>query len=116
MSPVRLHRPPAKEIGPLPPYALAYNEVLPDSHREALRRAAIVYLNECHEALRQLAPGDSYADDPIGEYLPGRYDHHYDASFARDWVVAVTVVRWKLAQLCEVNLSCVAVESRSGRS
>ena len=109
-TPVRLQKSPAKEIGPLPPYALAYKDVLPESHREALRRGAIVYLDECYEALRQLRPGDSYADSPIGWYLPRRYDHYYDGRFARDWLVAVTVAGWKLGQPGEVTLSCVAEE------
>ena len=109
-APVRLQRSPAKAIGPLPPYALAYEEVLPQSHREALRRAAIVYLDECYDALRQLGSGDSYADSPIGWYLPRRCDHYYDGRFARDWVVAVTVVGWKLAQPGEVTWSCVGEE------
>lgn len=108
--PVRGQKPPAKAIGTLPPYALAYKDELPESHREGLRKAAIVYLDECYNALAQLNPGDSYADSPIGWYLPGRYEHYYDARFARDWVAAVTVVGWKLAQPSELKLSCVAEE------
>ena len=109
-APGRLQRPPAKEIGPVPPYALAFKDALPESHREALRRAAIVYLDECYDALRRLGPGDSYADSPIGWNLPRRYEHYYDGRFARDWVAAVTVVGWKLGQPGEVTLSCVAEE------
>lgn len=109
-APVRLQAPPAKEIGRLPPYALAYKDELPESHREALRRAAVVYLDECYNALAELGPGESYAESPVGWYLPGRYEHYYDARFARDWIAAVTVVGWKLAQPDEITLSCVAEE------
>ena len=77
---------------------------------EARRRAAIVYLDECYQALRQLGSGDSYADSAIGSYLPGRYGHYYDGRFARDWVVAVTVVGWKLSQPEELKLFSVAEE------
>lgn len=83
---------------------------LSESHREGLRKAAIVYLDECYNALAQLDPGDSYADYPIGCYLARRYEHYYDARFARDWVATVTIVGWKLAQPSELKLSCVAEE------
>lgn len=109
-APVRLRKPPAKEIGTPPPYALAYQDDVPVSHREALRQAAVVYLDECYTALAQLGPGESYADSPIGWYLPRRYEHYYDGRFARDWIAAVTVVGWKLAQPSEVTLACVAEE------
>lgn len=79
------------------------------------RRGAIVYLDECHETLHQLGPGDSYADSAIGRYLPRRYDHYYDGCFARDWVVAVTVVGWN--SVSRGRSSCPASQrsSRSGR-
>jgi hypothetical protein len=109
-APVRLHPRPAKAVGALPPYALAYREELPPSHREALRRGAIVYLDECYGALAELRPGESCAESPIGWYLPRRYEHYYDGRFARDWIAAITVVGWKLAQEDEVTLSCVGEE------
>jgi hypothetical protein len=109
-APLRLQTPPAKNIGSLPPYAAAYADVLPESHRAALRSAAIVYLDECYEALREFGRGDSYAESAIGRYLPPRYEHYYDGRFARDWLATITVVGWKLGQPGRVELSCVAEE------
>jgi hypothetical protein len=106
----RLRRPPAKEVGKPPPYAAAYADVLPASHREALREAAVTCLDECFSAIADGEPGQSYADSPIGAYLPSRYEHYYDGRFARDWTTTVAVVGWKLAQPGEVTLACVAEE------
>jgi hypothetical protein len=39
--PLKLRNPLAKEVGKQPPYAAAYADVLQESHREALRDAAI---------------------------------------------------------------------------
>lgn len=109
-APVKLRRPPAKEVGKPPPYAAAYADVLPESHREALRDAAITYLDECFAAIAEGDPGQSYADTPIGSYLPSRYEQYYDGRFARDWATTVAVVGWKLAQPDNVTLACVAEE------
>jgi hypothetical protein len=109
-APVRLRRPPAKEVGKPPPYAAAYADVLPASHREALRDAAITYLDECFSAVADGEPGQSYAATPIGSYLPSRYEQYYDGRFARDWATAVAVVGWKLAQPGDIALACVAEE------
>jgi hypothetical protein len=109
-APAKLRRPPAKEVGKLPPFAAAYADVVPASHREALRDAAVTYLDECFSAIAEGEPGQSYADSPIGSYLPSRYEHYYDGRFARDWTTTVAVVGWKLAQPGEVTLACVAEE------
>ncbi len=57
-------------------------DVLPQSHREARRDAAISYLDECFSAIAEGEPGQSYADTPIGSYLPRRYEQYYDGRFA----------------------------------
>jgi hypothetical protein len=67
--PVTLRRPPAKTIEKPPPYAIAYANVLPESHREALRDAAIAYLDECFSAIADCEPGQSYANTPSGTLL-----------------------------------------------
>jgi hypothetical protein len=61
---LKLRRPPAKEVGKPPPYAVAYADVLPESHREALRHAAITYLDEWFSAIVDGQPGQSYSDTP----------------------------------------------------
>jgi hypothetical protein len=109
-APAKLRRAPAKEIGELPPFAAAYADVLPASHREALRDAATTYLDECFSAIAEGEHGQSYADTPIGSYLPSRYEHYYDGRFARDWTTTVAVVGWKLGQPGDVVLACVAEE------
>ena len=109
-APAKLRRPPAKEVGKPPPFAAAFADVLPASHRAALRDAAITYLDECFSAIADGEPGQSYADTPIGSYLPSRYEQYYDGRFARDWTTTVAVVGWKLAQPGEVTLACVAEE------
>jgi hypothetical protein len=103
---LKLRRPPAKEVGKPPPYAAAYTDVLPESHREA----PVTYLDECFAAIADGEPGQSYADTPIGSYLPSRYEQYYEGRFARDWTTTVAVVGWKLAQPGEVTLACVAEE------
>src|SRR5262245_49846881 len=108
--PAKLRRPPAKEVGKLPPFAAAFADVLPASHREALRNAAITYLDECFSALAEGEPGQSYADTPIGSYLPARYEQYYDGRFTRDWTTTVAMVGWKLSQPGQVTFACVAEE------
>jgi hypothetical protein len=108
--PVRPRKPPAKAVGEPPPFAAAYADVLPESHREALRDAAITYLDECFSAIAEGEPGQSYADTPIGSYLPRRYEQYFDGRFARDWATTIAVVGWKLAQPGDVTLACVAEE------
>lgn len=107
---VTLRKPPAKLVGKQSPYAAAYADVLPQSHRDALRDAAIVHLDECFSAIADGEPGQSYADTALGTYLPQRYEHYYDGRFARDWTTTVAVVGWKLAQPGDVTLACVAEE------
>jgi hypothetical protein len=104
--PAKLRKPPAKEVGKQTPYAPAYADVLPASHRDA----AITYLDECFSAIADGEPGQSYADTPIGSYLPARYEQYYDGRFARDWATSVAVVGWKLAQPGDLPLACVAEE------
>ena len=71
--------------------------MLPESLREALRDSAITYLDECFSSVAEGEPGQSYADTPIGSYLPQRYEQYYDGRFAREWATTVAVVGWKLA-------------------
>jgi hypothetical protein len=108
--PVKLRRPPARKVGKLPAYAAAYADVLPESHREALRGAASTYLDECFSAIAEGKPGQSYAETPIGYYLPSRYEHYYDGRFARAWTTTVAVVGSKLGQPGDLTLACVAEE------
>jgi len=84
--------------------------VLPEFHRDALRDAAIACLDECFSAIAEGEPGQSYADTPIGSYLPRRYEHYYDGCFARDWATTIAVVGWKLAQPGDIALACVTEE------
>jgi hypothetical protein len=55
---LKLRRPSAKTVGKPPPYAIAYANVLPESHREALRDAAIAYLDECFSAIADGEPAE----------------------------------------------------------
>jgi hypothetical protein len=75
-----------------------------------LRDAGIIYVDECFSVIADGEPGQSYADTPIGSYLPSRYEQYYDGRFARDWTTTVAVVGWKLAQAGELTLACVAEE------
>jgi hypothetical protein len=76
--PLKLRRPPGKKVGKPPPSTTAYADVLPESHREALRDAAITYLDECFSAIADGEPGQNYANTPIGSYLPQRHEQYYD--------------------------------------
>ena len=61
-------------VGTPPPFAAAYADVLPETHREALRNAAITYLDDCFSTIADGEPGQSHADTPIGSYRPSRYE------------------------------------------
>jgi hypothetical protein len=80
---LKLWKPPAKDVGTRAPFAAAYADVLPESHRDALRDAAITYLDDCFSTIADGEPGQSYADTPIGSYIPSRYEQYYDGRFAR---------------------------------
>src|SRR5262249_23010003 len=108
--PVKLRRPPARKVGKLAALAAACANVLPESHREALRGAAITYLDEGFSAIADGGAGELYGEPLIGYYLPSRYEHYSDGRFARGWVTTVAVVGWKLGQPCDVTLACVAEE------
>jgi hypothetical protein len=73
-APVKLRRPPAKQVGKPPLYAAAYADVLPESHREALRHAAITYLDECFSAIAEGKPGKSCLQAVVA--APGRRRVH----------------------------------------
>jgi hypothetical protein len=45
-----------------------------EGYREALRDAAIAYLDECFSAIADSEPGRSYANTPSGSYLPLRIE------------------------------------------
>ncbi len=72
-APVRLRKPPAKEIGTPPPYALPYQDDLPALHREALRRAA-GSSTSTSATVRSLssAPGKATRIAPSAGTSPGR--------------------------------------------
>jgi hypothetical protein len=44
----------------------------------------LTYLDDCFSTIADGEPGQSYADTPIGSYLPSRYEQYYDGRFARD--------------------------------
>jgi hypothetical protein len=101
---------PVKDCGPKQPFAPYFADVLPESHREALRSASITYLEECYDALHSTPGHASFVETAIAEHLPPRYERYYDGLFAKEWTTAVAVVGWKLAQRERPALSCVAEE------
>ncbi len=68
------------------------------SHLEALRNAAITYLDECFSAIAEGQPVQSYADTPIGSYLPSRYEHYLRRSLRTRLGNHGAVIRWRLGQ------------------
>lgn len=108
--------PPAKAVGTPAPFAAAYADVLPESHREAVRDTAITYLDECSSAIAEGEPGQSYTDTMIGAYLPQRYEQYYDGRFARDWATTIAVVGWKLAHSAMSRSPASPRNSRCSRS
>jgi len=101
---------PPKDCGPAQPFATHFKDVLTESHREALRAASVIYLEECYDALRSTPPEASFEDTAITAYLPLRYAHYYDGLFAKEWTTTVAIVGWKLAQRGRPRLACVAEE------
>lgn len=89
---------------------MAFHEVLPKEYREALRSAAIVYLDECYAAVQRCAAGERFAEMDVAAHLPPRYAHYYDGLFAKEWTTTVAVVGWKLSQRERPMFSCLAEE------
>lgn len=106
----RLQPRPRKDSGPKQPFAPYFADVLPESHREALRAASVTYLDECYDAHRSTSPDSSFAETAIVEHLPPRYESYYDGLFAKEWTTTVAVVGWKLAQPGQPKLACLAEE------
>lgn len=103
-------RRPPKDNGPKGPFAPYFADVLPNGYREALRRACVVCLDECYEAIRSAPTRSGFAETAISNHLPSRYASYYDGLFAREWTTTVAVVGWKLAQSGKPKLACVAEE------
>ena len=101
---------PPKDCGPEQPFAPYFADVLPESHREALRWACVTYLEECYDALRSTPAGSDFRETAIADHLPQRYDSCYDGLFAKEWTTTIAVVGWKLAQPGKPQLACVAEE------
>jgi hypothetical protein len=55
----------------------------PDPTNDGHSDAAITYLDDCFSTIADGEPGQSYADTPIGSYIPSRYEQYYDGRFAR---------------------------------
>ncbi|HJS93738.1 MAG TPA: hypothetical protein VJ741_05705 [Solirubrobacteraceae bacterium] len=108
MSPTR-PRPP-KDCGPQEPFAPYFANILPDTHREALRRASVIYLEECYDAIRSTPLDADFRETAIAEHLPTRFEPYYDGLFAKEWTTTVAIVGWKLAQEGRPKLACLAEE------
>jgi hypothetical protein len=99
----------AKTMGPPLPFASAHPD-LPRTHREALRRACVAYVDECLMALEELGRGYDIEDTVLDRHLPPRYAHYYGPLFGKEWAITIATVAWKLAQQEPVVLTCVAEE------
>ena len=106
----RLQPRPPKDSGLQQAFAPYFADLLPNSHREALRAASVLYLEECYDALRSVSPESGFAKTAIAEHLPQRYESYYNGLFAKEWTTTVAVAGWKLAQRGQPTLACLAEE------
>lgn len=90
---------------------LAYADVLPTTHRQALAEAADFLLDTTLHELQASDDPEWGADNwLIGTMLPPRYAPRYTSQFARKFFVCLTTIVWKLGQLDVIRPSCVAEE------
>lgn len=83
-------------------------EDIPPSHWQALIRSGNLLVDEFFEDVEGLSADDvDIADTWMIAHLPRSYIPRYTSLFARQFLICMATVAWKLAQATYYNLSCV---------
>lgn len=77
--------------------------LLAPEQEDALRSAAVVLLDRFFADIGYLEAGGDFADTDMVEYLPARFIPKYDHLFAKEFLVCVATVAWKLANPSHFN-------------
>ena len=91
----------------------AWSDILPFTHRRALKTACDILLDEFMEEYSEIAGGDlPFFESSLGSYLPEKHRLRYTPLFAKRFLTCFLVVAWKLAQRypLEPLLACTAEE------
>jgi hypothetical protein len=81
--------------------------MLSPEQEDALRSAAVVLLDRFFADIGHLEAGGDFADTDMVEYLPPRFLPKYDHVFAKEFLVCVATVAWKLVNPGHSMLACV---------
>ena len=84
--------------------------LLSSEQKDALRSAAVVLFDRFFADIGHLEAGGDFADTDMVEYLPARFLPKYDHLFAKEFLVCVATVAWKLVQPGHSMLACVGEE------
>jgi hypothetical protein len=87
-------------------------EILPENHRRALLTAMDVLTDFFFGDIESLASAipDRFENTYMAGFLPDRYVHRYTPLFARQFLMCMATVAWKLRSPGEHLLACVAEE------
>jgi hypothetical protein len=84
--------------------------LLSPEQEDALRSAAVVLLDRFFADIGNLEAGGDFAYTDMVEYLPPRFLPKYDHLFAKEFLVCVATVAWKLENPGHSTLACVGEE------
>ena len=84
--------------------------LLSSEQKNALRSAAFVLLDRLFADVGHLEAGGDFGDTDMVDYLPARFLPKYDHLFAKEFLVCVATVAWKLASPGHSMLACVGEE------
>ncbi len=91
----------------------AWSEYLPKTHREALRAALAILVDEFLEQYSEIVTGElKFSESSLGGVLPNKHSLRYTPLFAKRFFACLLTVSWKLAQRRpqEPLLACTAEE------
>src|SRR5215212_1235091 len=93
----------------MPIGAAAYAEdELPSDHQEALLDAIDELTDEFFDDIAELLGEGSFAETTMGSFLPPRYLPRYTPVFAKQFLVCLLTVAWKLRAPGVYTLACTA--------
>jgi hypothetical protein len=84
--------------------------LLSPEQEDALRSAAVVLLDRFFADIGHLEAGGGFSDTDMVQYLPPRFLPKYDHLFAKEFLVCVATVAWKLVQPGHSMLASVGEE------
>ena len=99
----------------MPIGAVGYSDdILPPDHRDALLAAVDRLTDEFFEDVAALLADGEFAETSMADDLPSRYLPRYTPLFAKQFLVCVTTVAWKLRAPGAHRLACRAEELALG--